>query len=197
MQPPSGFLEYLFCLPFECHHFSIAFCPSFLRPPWKFLDPDPLKFDLWRHNWGHVRRKMRSVAHNLQTSPFLLVIWMRTCSTNYQVVLMHSTGHPVLRRSTEVNWGQMRWMTFADFFRVLLPSKVIWGADFDSDIHFALRRLEMRSWNHRVIKGQWRHMTRKWFFEFLTPKNHPWTFKKPTYRVLLIARKTLDVEILF
>ena len=25
----------------------------------------------------------------------------------------------------------------------------------------------MRSWNHRVIKGQWRHMTRKWFFEFL------------------------------
>ena len=26
----------------------------------------------------------------------------------------------------------------------------------------------MRSWNHRVIKGQWRHMTQKWFFEFLT-----------------------------
>ena len=65
---------------------------------------------------------------------------------------MHSTGHSVLRRSTEINWGQMRSMTFADFFRVLLPSKVIWGADFDSDIHFALRRLEMRSWNHRVIK---------------------------------------------
>ena len=83
---------------------------------------------------------------------------------------MHSTGHPVLRRSTEVNWGQMRSMTFADFFRVLLPSNVIWGADFDSDIHFALRRLETRSWNHRVIQGQWRHMTRKWFFAFLTPK---------------------------
>ena len=90
---------------------------------------------------------------------------------------MHSTGHPVLRRSTEVNWGQMRSMTFADFFRVPLLSKVIWGADFDSDIHFALRRLEMRSWNHQVIKGQWRHMTRKWFFEFLTPKNYPWAFK--------------------
>ena len=71
----------------------------------------------------------------------------------------------------------MRSMTFADVFGVLLPSKVIWGADFDSDIHFALRRLEMRSWNHRVIKGQWRHMTRKWFFEFLTPKNYPWAFK--------------------
>ena len=89
---------------------------------------------------------------------------------------MHCTGHPVLRKSTEVNWGQMRSMTFADFFRVLLPSKVIWGADFDSDIHFALRRFEMRSWNHRVIKGQWRHMTRKWFFEFLTPNNYPWAF---------------------
>ena len=24
----------------------------------------------------------------------------------------------------------------------------------------------MRSWNHRVIKGQWRHMPRKWFYEF-------------------------------
>ena len=95
----------------------------------------------------------------------------------YQVVLMHSTGHPVLRRSTEVNWGKMRSTTLADFFRALLPSKVIWGADFDSDIHFTLRRLKMRSSKHRVIKGQWRHMTRKWFFEFLTPKNHPWAFK--------------------
>ena len=94
---------------------------------------------------------------------FLLVIWMWICN---QVVLMHSTGHPVLRRSTEVNWGQMRSMTFADFFRVLLPFKVIWGADFDSDIHFGLRRLETKSWNHRFIQGQWRHMTRKWFFEF-------------------------------
>ena len=83
---------------------------------------------------------------------------------------MHSTGHPVLRRSTEVNWGQMKSMTFADFFRVLLPSKVIWSADFDSDIHFALRRLEKRSWNHQVIKGQWRHMTQKLFFDFFTPK---------------------------
>ena len=71
----------------------------------------------------------------------------------------------------------MRSMTFADFFRVFLPSKVIWGADFDSDIHFALRRLEMRSWNHGVIKGQWRHMTGKWFFAFCTLKNHPWAFK--------------------
>ena len=33
MQPPAVFLEYLFCLPFECHHFSIAFRLSFLRPP--------------------------------------------------------------------------------------------------------------------------------------------------------------------
>ena len=71
----------------------------------------------------------------------------------------------------------MRSMTSADFFRVLLPSKVIWGADFDSDIHFALRILELRSWNHRVIKGQWRHMTRNSFFEFLTPKHYPRALK--------------------
>ena len=71
----------------------------------------------------------------------------------------------------------MRSMTFADFFRVLLLSKVIWGADFFSDIHFALKRVEMKSWSHRVIKGQWRHTTRKLFFELLTPKNHPWAFQ--------------------
>ena len=35
----------------------------------------------------------------------------------------------------------------------------------------------MRSWNHRVIKGQWRHMARNSFFEFLTPKNYPRAFK--------------------
>ena len=54
--------------------------------------------------------------------------------------------------------------------------KVIRGADFDSDIHFALRRLEMRSWNHRVIKGQWRHMTENYFSNF-DPKYHPWVSK--------------------
>ena len=35
----------------------------------------------------------------------------------------------------------------------------------------------MRSWNHRVIKGQWRHMTRNSFVKFLTPKNYPRAFK--------------------
>ena len=80
------------------------------------------------------------------------------------VVLMLSTGHSLLRRSTEVNWGQMRSMNFADFFRILPLSEVIWGAVFESDIHFTLRLLEIRSWNHRVITGQWRHMTRKRFF---------------------------------
>ena len=34
----------------------------------------------------------------------------------YQVVFMHSTGDPVLSTSTEVNWGQMKSMTFAEFF---------------------------------------------------------------------------------
>ena len=80
---------------------------------------------------------------------------------------------------TQVNRGQLRSNEVNDLcrlFRVLLPSKVIWSADFDSDIHFALRRLEMRSWNRRVIKGQWRHMTLKWFFAFVTHKNYPWAF---------------------
>ena len=99
------------------------------------------------------------------------------CGHVVQVVLMHSTGHPVLRRSTEVNWGQMRSMTFADFFRVLLPSKVIWGADFDSDNHFALRRLEMTSWNHQVINRSMTSYDPKWCFELLTPKNYPWASK--------------------
>ena len=61
--------------------FSIAFRPSFYVPPENFKTLTPLTFDLWRHNWGHVRRKMRSVAHNLQTLSFLLAIWMWTCST--------------------------------------------------------------------------------------------------------------------
>ena len=34
----------------------------------------------------------------------------------------------------------------------------------------------MRSWNHPVIEGQWRHITRKWFFEFVT-QNHPRAIK--------------------
>ena len=74
---------------------------------------------------------------------------------------------------TQVNRGQLRSNEVNDLcrlFRVILPSKVIWVADFDSDIHFALKRLEMRSWNHQLIKGQWRHMTRKLCFEFSTLK---------------------------
>ena len=27
------------------------------------------------------------------------------------------------------------------------------------------------------VKCQWRHMTRNWFFEFVTPKNHPWALE--------------------
>ena len=35
----------------------------------------------------------------------------------------------------------------------------------------------MRTWNNRVIKGQWRHIIRNTFFKFLTPKNYPRAFK--------------------
>ena len=79
---PCGFFWNLFCLPFEYHDFFLWLSAHLVYvPPEKFKILTPLTFDLWRHNWGHVRRKMRSVAHNLQTSPFLLVIWMWTCST--------------------------------------------------------------------------------------------------------------------
>ena len=37
--------------------FSIAFRPSFLRTPENFKTLTPLTFDLWRHNWSHVRGK--------------------------------------------------------------------------------------------------------------------------------------------
>ena len=77
---PCGFSEIFFCLLVECHQFLYSLPNTFSRPSWKFQDPDPLTFDLWRHNWGHIRRKMCSVAHNLQASPFLLVIWMWTYS---------------------------------------------------------------------------------------------------------------------
>ena len=82
MQPPLRFFWNIFFVNRSIVTiFSIAFRPSFLRPPENFKTLIPLKFYLWRHNWGHFRRKMRSVGHNLQTSPFLLVIWMWTCST--------------------------------------------------------------------------------------------------------------------
>ena len=104
MQLPCGFSGISFCLPVEWYHFFYSFPPIFLRPPWKFQDPDPPNIWLWRHSWGHLRRKMRSVAHNLQTSLFFLVVWMWAWSTKY-IVLMHSTGHPVL---LQVNRGQLR-----------------------------------------------------------------------------------------
>ena len=99
---------------------SIAFRPSFLRPPENLKTLTPLTFHLWRHNWGHVRRKMRSVAHNLQTLPFFasdmdVDMW-------YQVVLIHSTGHLVLRRSTEVNRGQLRSNEVNDLCRLFSSS---------------------------------------------------------------------------
>ena len=94
-----------------------------------------------------------------------------------------SSTHAFQRSSgpTQVNRGQLRSNEVNELcrlFRVLLPTKVIWGADFDSDIHFALRWLEMRPWSHRVIKGQWRHMTENYFSNFWPLKvvhGHPKT----------------------
>ena len=91
-------------------------------------------------------------------------------------------------RSTEVKLGQWPLPTFL----ILRLCKVIRGADFDSDIHFTLSWLEMRLWNQPVIKGQWRHMTRKWFCEFFTPKNHRRAIK--TIKTCSTGRKELAVR---
>ena len=110
-------------------------------------------------------------ACNLRASPFLLVIWMRTCSPNsyhscFPQVIRSYAGQP---RSNEVN-------DLCRSFRVPLLSKVIWGADFNADIHFTLR------WRSEVMEkpGHQRSMTLcdpQIFFEFLTPKNHPRAIK--------------------
>ena len=39
MQPPAVFLEYLFCLPVEYHHFFYNFPPIFFTSPVKILRP--------------------------------------------------------------------------------------------------------------------------------------------------------------
>ena len=153
MQPPAVFQEYLFCLPVECHQFLFSLPNTFSRPSWKFQDPDPLTFDLWRHNWGHVRRKMCSVAHNLQASPFLLVIWI--LHEYYLGHVVPSSTQAFHRSSgpTQVNRGQLRSNEVNDLcrlFRILLLSKVIWGADFESDIHFTLRDLK---WDHGTTES--------------------------------------------
>ena len=105
--PPPVCQECLFCLPVECHQFFYSLPTILFTSPWKFPDPDPLTFDLWRHDWGHVRRKMRSVAHNFQASSFLLVIWMWTCSPKeYSCFLQVIRSYAIQPRSTEDKWGQ-------------------------------------------------------------------------------------------
>ena len=37
--PPAVFLEYLFCLPFDCHHFFYSFPPIFFTSPLKISRP--------------------------------------------------------------------------------------------------------------------------------------------------------------
>ena len=60
---PLRFFRNIFFYRSNVINFSIAYRTSFFHPSWKFSDPDRLNFDLWRHNWGHVGRKMRSVVH--------------------------------------------------------------------------------------------------------------------------------------
>ena len=114
---------------------------------------------------------MCSVAHNLQTSPFLLVIWMWTFST--QVVLMHYTGRPVIRRSTEVNWGQWPLPTFSSF-------TAFYGY-LRRWFRFRHSFCTKKTWNEVTEpRGHQRSMTSyvpKMIFRFCTSKNHPRAFK--------------------
>ena len=86
--------------------------------------------------------------------------------------------HPVLRRSTEVKCSVN---DLCRFFRVPLLSKVIWGADFNADIHYTLRCLEMRSWKKHSHQRSMTLCDPQIFFEFLTHKNHPRAIKKHRY----------------
>ena len=65
---PSGFSEIYFLFTGRMSSIFIQLTDHPFYVPLKISRPWPLTFDLWRHNWGHVRRKMRSVAHNLQAS---------------------------------------------------------------------------------------------------------------------------------
>ena len=66
-----------------------------------------------------------------------------------QVVLIVYYDIKDLQRSIEVKRGQMRSLNFPDinFFRIDMLFKVVWGADFESDIHFTYTvYVEIRSW---------------------------------------------------
>ena len=77
---------------------------------------------------------------SLRASLYLLVMSVWTCSAKYYSrfpqVTRFTEGQPM---STEVKWGHWPLSTY-DFFRILLLTKVIWAADFESaaEIHFAL-----------------------------------------------------------
>ena len=80
--PPAGFLEYIFVYQSIVTIFFYSFPPTlFTSPPLKISKPWPPNIWHMTSYLGSWQAKMRSVAHNLQTSPFLPVIWMWTCST--------------------------------------------------------------------------------------------------------------------
>ena len=93
-------------------------------------------------------------ACSLRTSVFSLVIWMWTCSAKYYSFLLWHSGPSNANRdqpgSNEVI--ELPWLSMT--FLVVVLSKVIWGADIESDIYVALICVELRSWYHLVIRGQ-------------------------------------------
>ena len=141
--PLAVFQEYLFCLRVEWHQFFFSL-PTILFTL-------PLKISrLWPHDiWPKTSQLGSCQAENA----------------------FRGTSFHMSARPTQVNWGQMRSMTFVDFFKFYCFLRQFEALMSNQTIilHWWL---EMRSWNHQVIKGQRRHMTRKWFFWFLTPKNN-------------------------
>ena len=103
-------------------------------------------------------------ASNLRASPFFLVIWMWTYIVSSITQGFRRSSGPKRVNRSQLRWNEVNYLR--RLFLVLLLSKVIWGADFESDTHFTLRWPEMRSWNHQDIEGQWRHVTPKWFSNF-------------------------------
>ena len=111
--PPRFFWNIFFIYRSNVTIFDIAFPPSFLRPPWKFQDPDPLTFDLWHHNWG-VMSGGKCVPWHITCKHRCFCYW---CECGHVVpssthAFHRSSGPTQVPRSTEVKWGQWPLPTF-------------------------------------------------------------------------------------
>ena len=175
MQPLRFFWDVFFVYCSYVTIFSVAFRSSFYVPPENFKTLTSLIFDLWRHNWDHVRRKC--------------VPWHITCKHRRFCMLYEcgrvvpSSTHAFHRSSgpVQVNRGQLRSNEVNGLCRLLLSSTAFLG-NLRRWFRFRHSFYTKKSWNE-VMKppGHQRSMTsydpKMILFRFLTPKNHPWAFK--------------------